>query len=99
MKWPEDISSEARDLLENLLKTKPSERIGNLKDGVDDIKNHAWFRTLNFDHLLNQTITAPHIPNIEHEGDTHHFAIYEELPTDYDKAHLKDSYQGRFMNF
>ncbi|KAI8365469.1 kinase-like domain-containing protein [Choanephora cucurbitarum] len=97
--WPDNINAEARDLLENLLKTKASERIGNLKDGVNDIKRHPWFSSIDFDHILAQTITPPHMPTIQHEGDTHHFAIYEELPMSYDKAHLKDPYQGRFIHF
>ncbi|KAI8091288.1 kinase-like domain-containing protein [Gilbertella persicaria] len=97
--YPQDMSPEARDLLENLLKTKPSERFGNLKNGVNDIKNHPWFKSVDFDAILARKTTPPHIPHIKHEGDTHYFASYEELPKTYDEIHQKDPYKGRFIDF
>ena len=34
-----------KDLLRNLLQVDLTKRFGNLKNGVNDIKNHKWFST------------------------------------------------------
>lgn len=41
------LSSEAKDLIEKLLKKDPEERIG-FKD-LNDLKNHPFFQGINFD--------------------------------------------------
>ncbi|XP_029770091.1 cAMP-dependent protein kinase catalytic subunit alpha-like, partial [Terrapene carolina triunguis] len=45
---PGHFSSELRDLLQNLLQVDLTKRFGNLKNGVNDIKNHKWFATTNW---------------------------------------------------
>ena len=34
----------AKDLIRKLLVIDRTKRIGNLKNGADDIKNHKWFK-------------------------------------------------------
>lgn len=34
-------------------------RFGNLKDGINDIKNHKWFKNIQFVKLFNQEVDAP----------------------------------------
>uniref|UniRef100_A0A674K3K2 AGC-kinase C-terminal domain-containing protein n=1 Tax=Terrapene triunguis TaxID=2587831 RepID=A0A674K3K2_9SAUR len=38
-------TSDLKDLLRNLLQVDLTKRFGNLKNGVNDIKNHKWFAT------------------------------------------------------
>ncbi|KAI9483193.1 MAG: camp-dependent protein kinase 3 [Benjaminiella poitrasii] len=97
--WPSYISPEAKDLLENLLKVKPSERYGNLKDGSNDIKNHLWFKGVDFEGLVARKITAPFIPQLKHEGDTRCFAYYEEPQLPYHMMHTDEPYCAHFACF
>ncbi|KAI7904067.1 kinase-like domain-containing protein [Cokeromyces recurvatus] len=97
--WPNHMSPEAKDLIQNLLKTKPSERYGNLKDGSDDIKNHSWFKDINFENLVTRNVTAPFIPELNHDGDTRCFAYYEEPPLPYHLIQTNDSYCTHFAGF
>ena len=39
-------------------------RLGNLKAGTDDIKNHKWFQGFDFDLLLKRQMKAPWIPKV-----------------------------------
>lgn len=45
MRFPSHFSSDLKDLLRNLLQVDLTKRFGNLKNGVNDIKNHKWFST------------------------------------------------------
>ena len=45
MRFPSHFSSDLKDLLKNLLQVDLTKRYGNLKNGVNDIKNHKWFST------------------------------------------------------
>ena len=45
-------SEEAKDLISNLLKLKSEERIGAYS--IDDIKNHPFFESINFDDIFDK---------------------------------------------
>lgn len=45
VRFPSHFSSDLKDLLRNLLQVDLTKRFGNLKNGVNDIKNHKWFST------------------------------------------------------
>lgn len=93
------MSPEAIDLLQNLLKTKASERLGNLKDGANDIKHHAWFKGMDFEQVLARQLTPPFVPDIKFEGDTGCFAYYEEMQLPYHMIHTDEPYCSHFPYF
>lgn len=64
-KMPIFFSSELQDLIYNILQVDLSRRFGNLKNGVDDIKNHQWFRPILWLALLNRQLESPYIPEIK----------------------------------
>ncbi|KAL7329129.1 cAMP-dependent protein kinase catalytic subunit [Mucor circinelloides] len=97
--FPSDMSPEAIDLLQNLLKTKASERLGNLKDGANDIKHHAWFKGMDFEQVLARQLTPPFVPDIKFEGDTGCFAYYEEMQLPYHMIHTDEPYCSHFPYF
>lgn len=102
IEWSEqDMSPEAKDLLENLLKTKPSERFGNLKDGANDIKHHAWFQSIDFDQVVaNRQLIPPFVPELKSAEDTNCFDYYEEMSSHYDMAQTNDDhYYTHFSGF
>ncbi len=48
MPFPETMDRSAKSLIRHLCSHDLSKRFGNLKHGVDDIKNHRFFKTLDF---------------------------------------------------
>jgi len=43
-----------------------TKRFGNLKDGINDIKNHAFYKETNWDELLEKKVKASYIPEIKY---------------------------------
>jgi len=63
-----ELSPEAEDLIRRFCCDK-KDRIG--KNGVDEIKNHAFFKGIDWDNIRKQN--GPFVPTLEHAFDTHNF--------------------------
>lgn len=57
----DDFTKYSQDLLQRLLERKPSKRLG--ANGVDEIKNHKFFRDINWKRLYKRKVKAPYIPS------------------------------------
>ena len=68
----------ARDLIRKLLVIDRTKRIGNLKNGADDIKNHKWFKGLDWLDVFNRKLKPPFVPTISSDGDTSNFQDYSD---------------------
>lgn len=78
--WPEDdvcqVSEEAKDLMNRLMCTDPTKRLGaNMDDkfssGGEEIRNHPWFADVNWSSLRDDE--ASFIPAPENPEDTEYF--------------------------
>ncbi len=78
IKFTSDFDDESKSLIKHLLDRDTSRRYGNLKNGVDDIKNHPFFRSMNWDKLLKQEITADFIPKIKPDNELKYFDFYPD---------------------
>lgn len=59
-----NFTDELKDLISNLLQILPSRRLGNLRNGVEDVKNHRWFQNVVWLDVLNKRLTPPYVPKI-----------------------------------
>lgn len=75
-----------------------SRRYGNLKAGPQDVINHPWFKSVDFDQLAKKEIKAPFIPDVKGEGDASNFDNYEEDKITYGVAE-PDPYRKYFTEF
>ena len=48
-----------------MLRRDLSKRYGNLKNGVDDIKNHRFFEGFEWSNLLLKKLDPPHVPHLD----------------------------------
>ncbi|TNM87940.1 hypothetical protein fugu_006161 [Takifugu bimaculatus] len=78
VRFPSHFSSDLKDLLRNLLQVDLTKRFGNLKNGVNDIKNHKWFSTTDWIAIYEKKVEAPFLPKCRGPGDTSNFDDYEE---------------------
>jgi serine/threonine protein kinase len=77
--FPSHFDSAAKDLIKKLLTADRSKRLGNLKEGAEDVKKHKWFRGVDWNGLLRRSVQAPIVPVCAHPGDTRNFEDYPEL--------------------
>jgi hypothetical protein len=60
------------------LESDLTKRYGNLKGGVKDIKNHRFFKELNWDKLINKELTPPYVPKVKSNSDISNFSSYPD---------------------
>ena len=58
------MSDELKDLITKLLDKDPKTRLGSTTD-ADEVVNHAWFRDLDWEGLMNKTIDLPNKPDMD----------------------------------
>ncbi|XP_041124010.1 cGMP-dependent protein kinase 1-like isoform X1 [Polyodon spathula] len=78
IEFPKKITKNAANLIKKLCRDNPSERLGNLKNGVKDIQKHKWFEGFNWEGLRKGTLTPPIIPNVTSPTDTSNFDSFPE---------------------
>ncbi|XP_020811835.1 protein kinase DC1-like [Drosophila serrata] len=79
-KIPTTFSSQLRHLIDHLLQVDLSKRYGNLKNGTRDIKEHEWFKEVEWIPMLNQTLNAPYVPYISNPEDISNFEKVVDRP-------------------
>ena len=84
---PRTISASGESMLQGLLTRVPSQRLGSLSGGEDDIPAHAWFADLDFEMLRSQSMKAPFVPKIKNPLDVSNFDNWN---------HLKDKTKKKF---
>lgn len=82
-----DISDECKDFIKSLLIKNPNLRLGSSK-GFEEIKEHSFFNSLNFEGILNYDVVAPFIPDIKNNFDLSYF------PEDVTNEDFSDSLIG-----
>ena len=78
IKFSSDFDDKSRSLIKHLLEPELSKRYGNLKNGSNDIKNHPFFKSMNWDKLLRQEIEAPFIPKVKGDNELKYYNIYPD---------------------
>ncbi|XP_062568767.1 cAMP-dependent protein kinase catalytic subunit 1 isoform X2 [Saccostrea cucullata] len=80
VRFPSHFSHDLKDLLRYLLQVDLTKRYGNLKNGVNDIKNHKWFSATDWIAIYQKKVDAPFVPSCKGPGDASNFDDYEEEP-------------------
>ncbi|XP_048792471.1 ribosomal protein S6 kinase alpha-2 isoform X1 [Tympanuchus pallidicinctus] len=81
---PQFLSIEAQSLLRALFKRNPANRLGAGFDGVEEIKRHPFFITIDWNKLYRKEIKPPFKPAVGRPEDTFHFdpEFTSRTPTD-----------------
>ena len=72
--FPQNIylSDDAKDIIFKLLKKDVKERLG-YASGIVEIKNHPFFKGIDFQEIENKKVKSPFIPKIENNTDVQNF--------------------------
>lgn len=95
--FPSNIDSKAKDLIKNLLKLDPNERLGNGKHGSANVKKHKWFRGVDWELVQNREIPPPWVPSMAGEDDTQYYDEYPDSTDPVEEPSTEE--QGLFDDF
>lgn len=93
------FSEDAVSLIKGLLIKDPKQRLGHGSTGIDDIKSHRWFRSLDFGLLAAGYIDPPWMPDpneINAESLRHLGNMNAEK---YKRVKLNDAFRRAFADF
>ncbi|KAG8513686.1 cAMP-dependent protein kinase catalytic subunit PRKX [Galemys pyrenaicus] len=76
--FPRHLDFSVKDLIRKLLVVDRTRRLGNMKNGADDVKKHRWFRAVDWETVPERKLKPPIIPKVSSEGDTSNFEAYPE---------------------
>ncbi|CAO3692518.1 unnamed protein product [Rhizopus stolonifer] len=101
LRFPDDVSSDARGLLRGLLTRDPDERLGN--KGSEEIKNHPFFASIDWRKLNQKKLQPPYKPSVESAYDTQNFddEFTSEAPQEslVDDSQISSTMQEQFAGF
>ena len=86
----DDIKDSSKNLIKKLLVVNPKERIGF--NSIDDIKNHDFFKNVDFNKVLSKEEIPPFIPQIDNDLDLKYF------DTKFTDMELQSFENGDFLN-
>ncbi len=74
VKFPKriNLSEDAKDVIRKLLEKNPKKRLGS-QNGIEEIKNHPFFASIDFDAIVEKKIKAPFIPELTNDTDVQYF--------------------------
>jgi len=82
IKFPWHFDRHSKDLIKKLLTADLTKRLGNLKNGADDIKKHKWFtsdgKANYWTDIEKKVPPAPIKPEVGAENDTSNFEKYPD---------------------
>lgn len=84
---PDNLSPEAQSLLRALFKRNPQNRLGASEHGIEDIKRHEFFATIDWVGLAQKKVRPPFIPAVSRDD-----AFY--FDTEYTSKSPRDSPGG-----
>jgi serine/threonine protein kinase len=94
--FPKLFDKNAKGLVKKLLTADLGKRYGNLKNGVEDIKQHKWFKEVNWGDLLEKKLAAPFKPIVKGDSDTSNF---DDYPDSEEMAPVVQNAQDPFANW
>jgi len=81
LKFPRNFDKNAKSLVKHILVADLTKRYGNLKNGVNDIKNHRWFAGIDWTRIVSKSVDMPYKPPVKSASDTSNFPRYPESLT------------------
>ena len=88
------------DLVERMLKRRAPFRLGCLKNGAQDIRDHDWFADVRFDAIRSKSVKAPWKPKMKDPFDTRNFDNWSHLEQEEKgRRKLTRDEQAKFAGF
>ncbi|NP_001398618.1 cAMP-dependent protein kinase catalytic subunit PRKX isoform 4 [Mus musculus] len=96
--FPRQLDFTSKDLIKKLLVVDRTRRLGNMKNGAEDIKRHRWFRGVEWESVPQRKLKPPIVPKLSGDGDISNFETYPESELDKTPS-VSDKDLETFKNF
>jgi len=97
---PSSVNDAAKDLIKKLLTRRQASRLGNLSRGYLDVKEHEWFKSLDFEKLNNRELKSPWVPKVKNPLDSSYFSDFSREEKEKDTGRpLNSKEQKLFEDF
>ncbi|XP_045485620.1 ribosomal protein S6 kinase alpha-4-like [Pieris rapae] len=97
---PNDVSPEVQDFIKKLLVKDPRRRLGGGERDAEELKRHAFFKTLDWEAAARREIPAPFVPQLSHEADTSNFAgEFTRMRPTYSPAQAPKHHDKLFLGY
>uniref|UniRef100_A0A8C1QET8 non-specific serine/threonine protein kinase n=1 Tax=Cyprinus carpio TaxID=7962 RepID=A0A8C1QET8_CYPCA len=97
IRFPRNLSPEAKALLAGLLKKDPKQRLGGGPEDAKEVMTHKFFSSMNWHDVLQKKLNPPFKPQVTSETDTRYFddeftaqTITVTPPDQYDSLDAED---------
>ena len=94
-------SFESGDLINKLLYRKPYKRLG--ANGIKEIKEHDWFKNINWEELFNKKLKSPFVPKEGDNFDKRYCEGIEQIDTQtrerYQYYKSRNKFKTLFLNY
>jgi protein kinase A len=97
--YPTHFTKNARGIISRLLSKDKTRRLGAGGNGAEDVKDHRWFGSVDFDMVLGRQYKAPFLPNVRGSSDVSMFREYPEGEISTDGSELSRVQQAQFEGF
>ncbi|XP_073678926.1 serine/threonine-protein kinase N1b [Garra rufa] len=83
VRYPRFLSTEAIGIMRRLLRRNPERRLGSSERDAEDIKKQSFFRSMDWDALLQRRVSPPFVPAVKGKEDVSNFdsEFTNEAPT------------------
>lgn len=91
----------ARDLISGLCTVNPSQRLGNIAGGAQSVKDHPFFRNIDWEAMYYRRMKGPIIPFLRNAADASNFDEYDP-PSDRQSLYTDEmakNYEDVFKEF
>ncbi|KAK9409497.1 ribosomal protein S6 kinase alpha-5 [Crotalus adamanteus] len=98
--YPQEMTALAKDLIQCLLMKDPKKRLGCGSGSADEIKQHPFFKKINWNDLAAKKVSAPFKPIIRDELDVSNFAEeFTEMDPTYSPATTSEAADKLFQGY
>ena len=73
LKFPKNMNKDDIDLISKLLVNNPKKRLGNGPRDAESIKEHPYFKDVDWDKYLKKEIQPPFVPKLKNDTDLKYF--------------------------
>ena len=81
VRYPKDFDKDVKSIIKRLLVADVAKRLGMLKGGTDEVRQHPWFAKVDWKALLSKKAPMLYRPPLKSAGDTSNFNTYPDSDT------------------